>query len=169
MKNYKLPLMGFALVLLITTSCKKEDVQQLNTSKTTSASSGNKGSWNSLSTWSTVKADSSTTTYFSNLSDTAISADVVQSGLVLVFRKTASAIESLPFQDKSTGTYWYYQVSKNLLRIDGNNKVSGQNADGQAFSYFVFTPQQISNLEAKGKTRLDLMQLSYDQAVALFK
>jgi hypothetical protein len=166
MKNYKLPLMAFALVLLVA-SCKKEDVQQKNSKQTfTSAATG---SWNSLTNWSTDIADS-TTTYFSRIPDTAINAAVANSGLVLVFKKNGSAVQSLPFQDKSAGTYWYYQVSKGLLRIDGSsNSASQQNFNGQTFSYFVFTPEQISALDAKGKTKLDLMQLSYDEALELFK
>jgi hypothetical protein len=163
MKNFKLPL-GFALVLLIT-SCKKEDVQ-LNSSKTSLTDT--KGTWNSLTNWSTTKVDDSTTAYFSLVSDTSISEAVAKSGLVLLFKKNGSAIQLLPFMDKSTGTYWYYQISKGLLRIDGSNSGSSQkNFDGQTFSYFVFTPEQISMFTAKGKTKLDLMQLTYTQALEL--
>lgn len=167
MKNYKLLLMGFALVLLIT-SCKKEDVKQLNTAAPTSASAAN-GSWNSLNNWSTIKTDDSTVTHFSQIQDTAINAAVAQSGLVLVFKKEGEIIQSLPFQNKSTGTYWYYQISRGALRIDGSTSVSQGDFNGQNFSYFVFTPEQISNLEAKGKTKLELMQLTYDQALSVLK
>jgi hypothetical protein len=167
MKNYKLPLVGIALVLLIT-SCRKEDVRQ-NSSKATSLSAVT-GSWNSLSNWSTVKTNDSTTTYFSQVADSAISAVVTNSGLVLVFKKNGNAIQSLPFEDKSSGTYWYYQISKGLLRIDGNiSGASHQNFYGQVFSYFVFTPEQISTLEEKGKTKLDLMQLTYPETLELFR
>lgn len=167
MKNYKLPLVGFALVLFVS-SCKKEDVRQANTPNSPSSSSVS-GAWNSLNNWSTIKANDSATTYFSQITDTAISAAVAKSGLVLVFKKDGEAIQSLPLLDKSTGTYWYYQVSKGALRIDGNIAGSQGNFNGQSFSYFVLSPEQISNLEGKGKTKFDLMQSTYAQAVALFK
>jgi hypothetical protein len=167
MKNYKVPVMGFVLVLLIT-SCRKEDVQQ-NSSKTTSATDI-KGSWSSFSNWSTVKANDSSNTYFSEILDTAINAAVAKSGLVLVYKKEGSTIKSLPFEDKFNGTYWYYQISKGVLRVDGtDNGPTQKNFNGQAFSYFVFTPERISALQQQGKSKFDLLQLSYDQAVQLSK
>jgi hypothetical protein len=122
--------------------------------------------WNSLSNWSALKTDS-VTTYFSSVSDTAINADVAGSGLVLVYKKNGKDIQALPFQEN--GTYWYYQISKGSLRINGDNSGSKQNFSGQTFAYFVLTPQQLSDLQIKGKTKFDLMQLSYNQALVLFK
>jgi hypothetical protein len=162
MKNYKLSFVGFVLVVLIA-SCRKEDIKHPDTSKITSKQ---KGSWNALTNWSTVKVDDSTTTYYSQISDSAIN---TTSGLVLVYKKEGSSIQALPFQDKSTGMYWYYQISKGVLTIDGLSSVKQQDFSGQAFSYFVLTPEQISALEAKGKTKLDPMQLTYEQALELSK
>lgn len=162
MKNYKLPFVGFALVVLIA-SCRKEDVKRPDTSKDASTE---KSSWNALTDWSTVKADDSTTTYYSQILDSTIN---TTSGLVLVYKRDGNSIQALPFQDKSTGTYWYYQISKGVLRIDGNSSGRQQDFGGQAFSYFVLSPEKISALEAKGKTRLDLMQLKYDEALELSK
>lgn len=169
MKNYKLPLLGIALVLLIT-SCKKEDVRPVNTTGSSAliASKTGASGWNSLSSWSTSKSDNATT-YFTSLTDTTITADVARSGLVLVFKKSGTTVQSLPFQDQATNTYWYYQVSKDAVRINGDNSESGRNYSGQVFSYFVFSAQQIADLGAKGKTKFDLMQLNYDQVLALFK
>lgn len=166
MKNYKLPLMGFAIVLSVI-SCRKEDIQQ-NSLKITSTSTA-AGSWKSFTNWSTVKANDSITTSFSQVSDTAINSAVANSGLVLVFKKVGSSIQALPYQDKSDGTYWYYQISKGFLRINGNNNAIQHNSDGQTFSYFIFTPEKIAALKEKGKTAIDLMQLTYEQALALFK
>ena len=166
MKNYNLTLVGFALVLLIS-SCKKEDVQQ-NASKTSLTDT--KGSWNSLTNWSTEKADDSTTIHFSQVADSSISATVANSGLVLVFKKNGNTIQSLPFEDKSTGTFWYYQISKGALRIDASDNGSSEsNFNGQSFSYVIFTPEQISALDVKGKTKFDLMQLSYNEVLELSK
>ena len=102
------------------------------------------------------------------MSDSSVTADIVSNGLVLVYKKSGNDIESLPFQDRSSKVYWYYQVSKGSIRISGNNAAS-QNVSGQSFSYFVLTPEKIAALQSNGKTKLDLMQLSYDQAAALLK
>lgn len=167
MKNYKFSLLGFAIVLLVA-SCKKEDVQQ-NSPKAAPATIA-KGSWNSLTNWSTTKTDDSTTTYFSPILDSSINTAITNSGLVLVFRKTGNNIQSLPFKDNSTSTYWYYQISNGLLRIDANSNSANQlNFNGQTFSYFVFTSEKISFLKEQGKAETDLMQLTYDQALELSK
>ena len=167
MKNVRFPLFGLALVLLIA-SCKKQDVKSPAASNALQSSSTTKASqWNSLTNWSSLTADSSTT-FYTKMSDSLVTSDIVSNGLVLVYKKSGNDIESLPFQDKSNKVYWYYQVSKGSIRISGNN-ASSQNVNGQSFSYFIITPEKISALQSNGKTKLDLMQLSYDQAAALLK
>jgi hypothetical protein len=165
MKNYKLPFLGFALVLLIA-SCRKEDIQAKNTANNLSAIS-NTAQWRSLSNWSSSKNEE-ITTYFSKVSDSSITSNVVNAGFVLVFKKNGSDIQSLPFQEKSSKTYWYYQVSGGSLRINSDNN-AGQNLNAQSFAYFVISPEKLSALEASGKTKLDLLQLSFEQAEALLK
>jgi hypothetical protein len=165
MKNYKLPFLGFALVLLIA-SCRKEDIQANNTTNNLSAVS-NTAQWKSLSNWSSSKNEE-ITTYFSKVSDSSITSNVVNAGFVLVFKKNGSDIQSLPFQEKSSKTYWYYQVSGGSLRINSDNN-AGQNLNAQSFAYFVISPEKLSALEASGKAKLDLLQLSFEQAEALLK
>jgi hypothetical protein len=162
MKKYKVSLVGFALMLMVA-SCKKEDVQVKNTPASTTASPASQ--WKSLTNWSTSTSDNQTN-YSSKLSDSTITGSVATGGLVLVFKKSGSTIQSLPFQETESKTYWYYQVSKGTVQVNSNNN---QNLDQQSFSYFVITPEKLSGLEASGKTRLDLLQLSYEQAVALLK
>jgi hypothetical protein len=162
MKKYKVSLVGFALMLMVA-SCKKEDVQVKNTPASTTASPAPQ--WKSLTNWSTSTSDNQTN-YSSKLSDSTITGSVATGGLVLVFKKSGSTIQSLPFQETESKTYWYYQVSKGTVQVNSNNN---QNLDQQSFSYFVITPEKLSGLEASGKTRLDLLQLSYEQAVALLK
>jgi len=169
MKNLKLPVFGLAIVLIVS-SCRKEDVQAPNVSKAdASATSVAKVSgWMPLNNWSSATNDK-TTTYFSKLSDTAINADVAKSGLVLVYVKNGSQTQALPFQDQATNTYWYYQVSKGSVRINGDASSASQNFRGRNIFYFVLTSQELSALESKGKSKFDLMQLTYDQAAALLK
>jgi hypothetical protein len=162
MKKYKVSLVGFALMLMVA-SCKKEDVQVKNTAASTTASPASQ--WKSLTNWSTSTSDNQTN-YSSKLSDSTITGGVATGGLVLVFKKSGSTIQSLPFEETESKTYWYYQVSKGTVQVNSNNN---QNLNEQSFSYFVVTPEKLSSLEASGKTRLDLLQLSYEQAVALLK
>jgi hypothetical protein len=157
--------MGMALMLLIA-SCKKEDVRQTTTDNVSSGSAL-KAQWNSLSNWQNSKNEN-VTTYFSRLTDSSITKDVVNAGIVLVYKKTGNDIQSLPLQEKDNKTYWYYQVANGSIRINSDNN-DGQNLGTQTFSYFVVTPEQLSKLEASGKTKLDLLQLSYDQASSLIK
>lgn len=165
MKQYKLPFMGIALMLLIA-SCKKEDVRQTN-AKGSASEVSSKTQWSSLSAWGNSKNEN-VTTYFSKLTDSLITNEVVNNGLVLVYKKSGSDIQLLPFQEKDSKTYWYYQVAKGSLRINSDNN-DGQNLAASTFTYFVVTPQQLSNLEAKGKTKFDLLQLSLEEATSLLK
>jgi len=165
MKSYKLPVMGIALMLLIA-SCKKEDVRQTTTDNVSSGTAS-KAKWNSLSSWQNSKTEN-ITTYFSRLTDSSITNDVVNEGMVLVYKKTGNEIQALPILEKGNKTYWYYQVAKGSIRINSDNN-DGQNLGTQTFSYLVVTPEHLSKLEASGKTKLDLLQLSYDQASSLIK
>jgi hypothetical protein len=164
MKNHKFAFLGFGLMLLIA-SCRKEDIHAKNEPDNLSAVSNT--AWKSLGNWSSSTTED-VTTYFSKVSDSVITGNVVSAGFVLVFKKTGSDIQSLPFQEKDSKAYWYYQVSKESIQINCINN-AGQNLNGQSFSYFIITPEKLSALEANGKTRLDLLQLSYEQAVVLLK
>jgi len=165
MKSYKLPILGIGLVLLIA-SCKKEDVRQTNSTDSTSGASS-KTQWSSLTAWGNSTTEN-VTTYFSKLTDSSITNEVVNNGLVLVYKKSGTDIQLLPFQEKDSKTYWYYQVAKGFVRINSDNN-NGQNLAASTFTYFVVTPEQLSNLEAKGKTKFDLLQLSLDEATSLLK
>jgi hypothetical protein len=168
MKNYKLPVWGCALMLLMA-ACKKEDVRQTDLNNgLLSGLTSKLSQWNTVTSWSSAATDDGTT-FFSNLPDSAITSEIANGGLVLVFRKTGSAIQALPVQEKDSKTYWYYQVAKGSLRINADNNEGKKNLSAQSFSYFVITPEKLSALEAGGKTKLDLLQLSYTQAVALLK
>ena len=165
MKSYKLPILGIGLMLLMA-SCKKEDVRQPISKDSTSGASS-KTQWSSLSAWGNSTTENATT-YFSKLTDSSITSEVVNNGLVLVYKKSGSDIQLLPFQEKDSKIYWYYQVAKGSIRINSDNN-DGQNLAASTFTYFVVTPQQLSNLEAKGKTKFDLLQLSLDEATSLLK
>src|SRR6476659_4274989 len=107
MKSYKLPILGIGLMLLIA-SCKKEDVRQTNATANASGASS-KTQWSSISAWGNSTTEN-VSTYFSKLTDSSITGEVVNNGLVLVYKKTGSDIQLLPFQERDGNTYWYYQV-----------------------------------------------------------
>jgi hypothetical protein len=163
MKNYQVSLFGVALMVLVV-SCKKEDVQAKNTATSTVSSTIQ---WKSLKNWSSTGSDSQAT-LSSKVSDSSITSSVAAGGLALVFKKNGTDVQSLPFQENDSKTFWYYQISKGSVQINVDNN-SGDNLNSQAFSYFIITPEKLSSLEASGKTKLDLLQLSYEQAVALLK
>jgi len=163
MKNYQVSLFGFALMLLIA-SCKKEDVQVKNTAASTVSSTSQ---WKSLTNWSNSGSDNQATVS-SKISDSTITSNVAAGGLVLVFKKSGTDVQSLPFQQDNSKTFWYYQVSKGSVQINVDDN-SADNLNSQSFSYFVITPEKLSSLVANGKTRLDLLQLTYEQAAALLK
>ncbi|MGZ3898641.1 MAG: hypothetical protein ACXVMS_18990 [Flavisolibacter sp.] len=169
MNKHKLPVLGFSLLLLIT-SCKKNDVQYEN--KTNSATpvatiSAKAADWAQVNNWTSSKGDKFTS-YSATIADSSITTAVTGSGLVLAFAKSGETIKNLPFQEKgTTDAYWYYEVSTNALTLycDAYSGTPSLNTSG--FKYFVFTPEQLKDLAAKGHSRSDLMQLSYESVAAL--
>src|SRR5215213_5565606 len=166
MKNHKLPILGLALSFVIF-SCKKEDIQKPDAKDqaTASVSVSKTAIWNSLGNWASSTTENGTT-YFSKIIDSTITSEVVESGLILVYKKSGNSIQALPFQEKDSKIYWYYQVSKGQVRINSDSN-AGLNLNQESFSYFIATPQQLSSLEASGKSKFDLMQFSYEQAASL--
>jgi hypothetical protein len=159
---------GALAITILIASCRKEDVRQENAAQNTVAvQAGNTSSWRSLG-WESSRGENLATN-FSRVLDSSITANVAKNGLVLVYKKSDLGIQSLPFQEKETNAYWYYQISKGTLRINSDNYGSEQNLSKQSFAYFVVTPEKLSELEAQGKSRFDLLQLSYEQAASLLK
>jgi hypothetical protein len=162
MKNFKLPVLGFSLLLFVA-SCKKEDVKPVDASVNQNALvSANSSQWKSLSNWSTLAGDKAT--YFSKLADSAITADVARTGLVLAFAKGDEGIQALPFSGKDN-SYWYYQISKGSISFT----TDASNASVKQFSYFVFSQQQLQQLEASGYSKSKLMQMTYNDVATLLK
>jgi hypothetical protein len=163
MKNFKLPVLISGLMLLAA-SCRKDDFkseipavpaeQNVTTEK-----------WTALGNWSSSQAEK-TTTYFTSIPDSAITADIAKAGMVLVYKKVGATVQSLPLQDGNVS--WHYQVSNGSIRINSENNIES-NLSEALFSYFVITPGKLTQLEAAGKTKLDLLDLPYDQAVAILK
>jgi len=169
MKNRHLPLLGLGLAIFAI-SCKKADVQNDNAaSKDQSGLAANNAvvsNWKTVDSWQTI-AGKNSTTYQSKIEDAAITADVASNGLVLVYANNGKTIESLPFEQKMGAlTYsWYYEVSEGMVNVSSAVRGSGGAAVNQSVRYFVLTPQQLDDMQAKGISRSDLMDMSYQQVV----
>jgi hypothetical protein len=172
MNKHKLPVLGLSLVLLIT-SCKKNDVQHENTLGNSPvaaaiAASAKASEWSTLPNWASSKGDKFTT-YTSKVTDSSITSSVTSRGMVLAFVKDGSTINALPFQKKGANdSYYYYQVSNGSITLSCDNYSGTANLGAEAFKYFVFTPEKLKDLESQGYTKIKLMQLAYEDVAALF-
>ena len=172
MKKHKLSVLGFSLMLLIV-SCKKNDAQYGNTPKApaVAAASAAKATavtdWKSAANWAPSKHEKFTT-YNSKIEDSSITSAVTSSGMVLAFAKSGTDLHALPYQEKGTSdSYWYYQVSKGAITFSVDVYGTSQSLNTTSFKYFVLTAAQLKDLEAKGHSKLELMQLSYEKAAEL--
>jgi hypothetical protein len=166
MKNHHLPLLGIGLAIFAI-SCKKADVQNENKSKDQSALASNTAvvsNWKTIDSWQTI-AGKNSTTYQSKIEDASITDEVISNGLVLVYANNGKSIESLPFEQKNgASTYsWYYQVSEGMINVSSQVRGTGSAAINQNIRYFVLTPQQLEDLQTKGTSRSELMDMSYQQ------
>lgn len=173
MKKHKLPVVGFAALLLLMASCRKNDVQNTSTPAavptvaTASAAKTTSTDWTPATTWTPSKHEKFTT-YNSTIADSSITSDVTSSGLVLAFAKNGTEVHALPYQEKgASDSYWYYQVSKSAITFSCDVYSAAQSLNTTTFKYFVLNAQQLKEQEAKGHSKIDLMQLSYDKAAEL--
>ena len=171
----KRQLSSFALgLLLFAASCKKNDVQMQSAAKaetTTTAAAKTDASataWATVSQWNSNKQEGFTT-FSTELKDSSITSAVIAKGLVLVFMNSSTGIVSLPFQQKTGGdAFWYYQLSKNTLKINVD-AYTGTNPGTNGVKYFVVTPERLQELQQSGHTKKELLTLSYESAAALLK
>lgn len=174
MNKHKLSILGFALLVLMA-SCKKMDTpfqpaQAATTTAAATAAPQASTTWAAIGSWNATKAEKYTT-YNSTIQDKGITADVIKSGLVLVYKKDGEAVHSLPYEQKgSADQYWYYQTSEGAITINVDAYGTAQTISNDAtIRYFIVSEQQIKDFVATGKTKLDLLNLSYDAAAELFK
>ena len=172
MKKHKLSIIGFGLMLFIA-SCKKNDVEHkgglFSEPLAKAKAAAVAPEWRSFTNWTSKKAEKFTS-YVSAVADSSITSAVTRSGLVLAFAKNGTDIKALPFQDKTGGdAYWYYQVSNGAISfsVDAYSDLSTLNSAG--FKYFVFTPEKLKELDSRGHSKINLMQLAYEDVVGLLK
>ena len=186
MKNVKLPILGLSLLLLVA-SCKKDDFKEDSATDTTASSSALTDadglSWKSASQWETTNQETFSVHYFT-ITDSSITADVADNGMVLVFKKAGNSINALPFEEAKSGTegstsgaeattnanYWYHQVAEGSLLISYDVYSASKTPDNaNSFQYFVITPEKLQNLQNDGYDSEKLLNLNYTEAATLLK
>lgn len=176
MKNLKAPLIAAAVVLSVI-SCKKNDVKPNAENSAVNATQNSQSilnvqslSWKSVADWQ-VANQQSFKVFYASVADTSITADVVSSGLVLVYKKNSDGtIVRLPFEEKVGGqvsNYWYYQVSEGKVLISCDNYTNSSNAGKDNFQVVVVNKDQINSLSNKGYANSKLMELDYNQVSGL--
>jgi hypothetical protein len=161
-------ILGLALVSIFT-ACRKNDLpaNEATEPQPLVAEVKATNNWKSVSSWSS-NASGNTTSFSSRLEDTRLSSDVVTKGLVLVFMKKGENVVSLPFTEEGTKLNWHYQVSDNVLQINGDASGTTK-VSSEQISYFVISPEKIKSLEAEGTSKIDLMSFTYEKAAAVLK
>lgn len=161
-------ILGLAVVTFFT-ACRKTDLpaNEVTEPQTLAAEVKPTDNWKSVTSWSS-NASGNATNFSSRIEDDRLSSDVVNNGLVLVFMNQEGKVVSLPFTEEATKTNWHYQVSGNVLQINGEATGTTEISTEQ-ISYFVISPEKIKALEAEGTSKIDLMSFTYEKAAAVLK
>ncbi|MGZ5286589.1 MAG: hypothetical protein ACXWB9_05355 [Flavisolibacter sp.] len=163
MKNNFLVFMLMGLVAF--SSCKKTEVatpqDEFENPATTTTGDVKLSAWQQPATWNSNTSNGSVE---ASLSDNAISAEVVNEGMVLVYAQQGNDRSAMPFQANNAS--WFYQVSEGNIAIYGNGAAGSENE--MSFSYVVLSKDQVSTLESNGTSKSDLLNLSFEQAKQLF-
>jgi len=165
----KLIIFGLSLATLAT-SCRKTDAAyEANTEAINQVIAPVKAEWTAVPSWSTNKQEKFTI-FNGTIADQNITDAVAGKGLVLAFKKNGSSIQSLPVQEKgASDAYWYYQVSKGEISFACDNYSGEPNLQNNSFSYFILSESQLADLEKKGYSQIQLLQLSYEETKAVLK
>ena len=179
MKNLKISLAGI-VALIIVVGFKKNDAQ-LSQSETVSnavttpqVSSITESGWSSYANWNSSKHGDSSV-YSTNIKTDAVTADAIQNGLVRIFKmenNSEATSTNLPFEGKTgaVSQFWYYQVSEgNIMLLIDVSGGSTNPAEKSLFKYVVLSGNAIKEIEKKGTSRGDLVNVSYDKLEELIK
>ena len=158
--NKQFFLFGIAAAVMFS-SCRKSDLQP--NEMTPEVAVQEDKSWKTLSSWN---ADA--TGYSSKVEDSHLTPDVVNKGLVLVYIKKDNKTISLPYTDEANNVNWHYQVSDNLLQINGEASANASISKEQ-ISYFILSPEKIQSLEKQGHSKIDIMSFPYEKATSILK
>lgn len=170
MKKLQAPFFG-VLLLVAAVGCRKDKLndapsQELSELSSPSSSETTESGWQSQQNWVKVEQPNHTV-FYTNIKTDAVTADAADNGLVRVFKSgNSNAPISLPFEETvgSQKLYWYYQVTEGnvMIAVDVYGDRSNP-AQSQLFKHLVLDKQAIASFEAKGTSKVELMNLSYDK------
>lgn len=169
MKKHNLIVLGFGMALL-STACRKADVQQSKTEEASSVSN-TAANWISLSNWS-KQSEENYAVYSHPIEDKTITSAIAEDGMVLAFKKQGNTITALPVEEKNgdNSYFWYYQVSEGSVVINADAYgTTVMPVTAQTFTYYVISADQLKELEQKGYSKAELMRLNYETARKVIK
>ncbi len=169
MKKITLIAAGFAVLLIA--SCKKSDTDTIVPVVNAGSNTGQEAASAKLSAWQSVELTGTNSKtdgnlYSGSIEDLAITADILNSGLVLLYDKTAEGMQPLPYMQKGN-IRWHYDVVEGAISINADaagNTITGK----REFSYVILSTEQLNALEAKGLTKSTLINMDYTTAAGLF-
>lgn len=158
------------LCLLILVACSKSALQssaEAESGGTSTVAGSGAARWSTVANSNTAEGNE-TVAFAGEIKDETITEDVIENGLVLVFAKTATQVQSLPFQEESAELkYWYYHVSQGSVFIQANSASRTAAITAQDFGVVVLSKTQLEALESDGTSRDLLLGMSFDQVNAL--
>jgi hypothetical protein len=167
----RITIVALGIFMLAAASCTKDELrsEQEYTEpvvETTAAAAPavTVSEWQTVREWSAAQENK---TQSGSISNSTITSDIVDNGLVLVFAKRGDITQSLPYTDGGD-IYWNYQVEEGKVLINASATADVVRIDRQqAFQYIVLSKDQLDAFETKGVSKNDLINFSYKQAVEI--
>jgi hypothetical protein len=144
-------------------SCEKAELENNTDPLLTKPSEAIQSSkWISPQNWS-----SNDLNYHTTLTDKSITPSIVNEGLVLVY--TMQNDIPLPLNGQLDQATWLYQVEEGSIEVSATVKEKKPFIHDQLFSYIIISKEQLMQLEENGFSKLQLMEMSYEQLSGLIK
>lgn len=169
MKTIKYLAVSAALISLI--ACSKSDLESATGAEAEGEVLTTVGSFASWSSVSNSDKGTDAVAFAGEVRDAAITEDVIENGMVLVFGKANNHVQPLPFQESNGELrYWYYHVTPGSVFIQASaaSKTAAVTT-AQDFAVVVLTQDQLEKLESAGTSRDLLLGMSLEQVSALVK
>ncbi len=156
-----------ALATLMLASCQKAQQDEIfdQTTAFTNDATITRSAWVPVSLAGGNTDGKGVTEFNGTVSETALNADILADGLVLLFAKQGESIVTLP--STVGGTEWSYEIATSSIALRANStETLGTSV---SVRYVVIPAAKIKSLETSGITRNDLMNMSYEKASSLFQ
>jgi hypothetical protein len=152
--------------LLLFAGCKKNDLNENSNPNDATESSTFSAQWKQYSNW--VSEESSDGAIIkTSIQDSAITEDLVASGLILTYLKNENGqTENLPIRKETV--LFYQQAEKGAITIyqASDNKSHSFNKSLN-YSYITFTADELNSLKQDGTETTDILSMSYNEVLSL--